>query len=299
MTTSKPMQLGMIGLGRMGANIVRRVMRAYLSESHNGPYEFLSADLHRAVNEAREAMVQRALDGGVTRLFLPNVDAESIPGMLELAAQYPQNCFPMMGLHPCHVKEDAEVQLETVRRWLFEKMDDTGEIHEVNFCAVGEIGLDYYWDLTYREQQKAALRLQTGWAKQLGLPIVIHSRESFDDIIVILEELADERLRGVFHCFTGTVAQARRAMDIGFYLGIGGVVTYKNSGLAEVVREINLDRIILETDAPYLAPAPHRGKRNESAYVRLVADKLAETLGLSTPEVAEITTQNSKDLFGF
>lgn len=253
----------------------------------------------------REAMIQRALDAGVTRLFLPNVDAESIPGMLELATKYPQNCFPMMGLHPCHVKDDAAAQLETVRRWLFEKMDDTGTVHPVNFCAVGEIGLDYYWDLTYREQQKAALRLQVGWAKQLGLPIVIHSRESFDDIIVILEELADcqtERsrsLRGVFHCFTGTVAQARRAMDIGFYLGIGGVVTYKNSGLAEVVKEINLDRIILETDSPYLAPVPHRGKRNESAYVKLVADKVAETLRLTTEEVAAKTTANSVELFGF
>ncbi|CAN5416699.1 TatD family hydrolase [soil metagenome] len=248
----------------------------------------------------REDMIQRALEAGVTRLFLPNVDGESIPGMLELAAKYPQNCFPMMGLHPCHVKENAEAELETVRRWLFEKMDDTGTVHpDVSFCAVGEIGLDYHWDLTFREQQKAALKLQTGWAKELGLPIVIHSRESFDDIIVILEELADDRLRGVFHCFTGTAAQARRAMDLGFYLGIGGVVTYKNSGLAEVMKEINLDRIILETDAPYLAPVPHRGKRNESAYVRLVAEKLADTLGVTTETVAEKTTANSIDLFGF
>lgn len=247
----------------------------------------------------RDEMIQRALQAGVTRLFLPNVDSASITGMLDLAARYPQHCFPMMGLHPCHVKEDAAAELETVRRWLFEKTDENGKPQGVNFCAVGEIGLDYYWDLTYREQQKEALRLQAGWAKQLGLPIVIHSRESFDDIAEILETLADENLKGVFHCFTGTVAQAQRAMDLGFYLGIGGVATYKNSNLAEVVKEIGLGRIILETDAPYLAPAPHRGKRNESAYIALVAQKLAETLQLSTAEVARITTENSYQLFGF
>lgn len=247
----------------------------------------------------RDEMIQRALDAGVTRLFLPNVDAATIPGMLDLAARYPQHCFPMMGLHPCHVKEDVEQELETVRRWLFDKVDDAGNQYDVSFCAVGEIGLDYYWELTFREQQKEALKQQVLWAKQLGLPVVIHSRESFDDIAEILENLADENLKGVFHCFTGTAAQARRAMEMGFHLGIGGVVTYKNSGLAEVIKEIGLDRIILETDAPYLTPVPHRGKRNETAYIRFVADKLAETMGLSTDEIAEITTSNSKDLFGF
>jgi TatD DNase family protein len=247
----------------------------------------------------REEMIQRALDAGVKRLFLPNVDAATIPGMLDLAAQYPQHCFPMMGLHPCHVKEDVEQELETVRRWLFDKVDDVGNKYDVSFCAVGEIGLDYYWELTFREQQKEALKQQVQWAKQLGLPIVIHSRESFDDIAEILENLADEKLKGVFHCFTGTAMQARRAIEMGFYLGIGGVVTYKNSGLPDVVKEIGLDRIVLETDAPYLTPAPHRGKRNETAYIRFVADKLAEEMGLSTEEVAEITTSNSKDLFGF
>lgn len=246
----------------------------------------------------RNEMIQRALDAGVTRLFLPNIDSASIDGMLDLATRYPNNCFPMMGLHPCHVKEDVEQELETVRRWLFEKVDNAGNKHEVRFCAVGEIGLDYYWELTFKEQQKKALRQQTQWAKQLGLPIVIHSRESFDDIADILESLADENLKGVFHCFTGTVAQAHRVLDLGFYLGIGGVVTYKNSGLAEVVKEIGLDKIILETDAPYLTPVPHRGKRNETAYIRFVADKLAETMGLSTEEIAKITTLNSQKLFG-
>ncbi len=246
----------------------------------------------------RDDMMQRALDAGVTRLFMPNVDSESIPGMVDLVAKYPDNCFAMMGLHPCHVKENAAEELEMVRRWLFEKTDAEGQKHDITFYAVGEIGLDYYWDLTFREQQKEALKLQVSWAKELGLPIVIHSRESFDDIAPILEELADERLRGVFHCFTGTAAQAKRAIDLGFYLGIGGVATFKNGGIAEILPEIGLDRIVLETDAPYLAPVPHRGKRNESAYVRLVADKLAEVLGKSTLEVAEITTTNSRELFG-
>lgn len=247
----------------------------------------------------RDEMIQRALDAGVTRLFLPNIDSASIDGMLDLATRYPNNCFPMMGLHPCHVKEDVEQELETVRRWLFDKVDIAGNKREVNFGAVGEIGLDYYWEITFKEQQKEALKIQTQWAKQLELPIVIHSRESFDDIAEILESLADESLKGVFHCFTGTVAQAQRVLDLGFYLGIGGVVTYKNSGLAEVVKEIGLDKIILETDAPYLTPVPHRGKRNETAYIRFVADKLAETMGISTEEIAEITTLNSQKLFGF
>ncbi len=235
----------------------------------------------------RDAMIQRAMDAGVSEFFLPNVDRESIPGMLALEEAYPGKCFAMMGLHPCSVKEDYEEELAVVESWLQKRP----------FCAVGEIGIDLYWDKTFFEQQKEAFIRQTRWAKELGRPIVIHSREATDVIIELLEKERDDRLRGIFHCFTGTREQAERIIGLGFLLGIGGVVTFKNAGLDKVVKDIDLKHLVLETDAPYLAPAPKRGKRNESAYVRLVAEKVAAVSGKSYAEVAAQTTANAEALF--
>lgn len=238
-------------------------------------------------DEDRDEMIQRALDSGVEQFFLPNIDSSSITKMLELEGAYPGRCFAMMGLHPCSVKENFEEELAIVRDWLDERP----------FCAVGEIGIDLYWDKTFLEQQKEAFRLQAEWAKELGLPIVLHSREATDILIGLVEEAKDERLRGVFHCFSGTEEQARRVTELGFFLGIGGVLTFKNAGLDKVMEKIGLEHVVLETDAPYLAPVPYRGKRNESAYVRLVAEKLAAIKGVSFREVAETTSRNAEQLF--
>ncbi len=238
-------------------------------------------------DEDREEMIQRALDSGVEQFFLPNIDSSSIARMLEMEEAWPGRCFAMMGLHPCSVKENFEEELAIVRDWLDERP----------FCAVGEIGIDLYWDKSFFEQQKEAFLLQAEWAKELGIPIVIHSREATDILIELAGQAKDERLSGVFHCFSGTEDQARRIIELGFYLGIGGVVTFKNAGLDKVMENIGLEHVVLETDSPYLAPAPRRGKRNESAYVRLVAEKLAAIKGVSFREVAEVTTKNAERLF--
>ena len=238
-------------------------------------------------DDGREEMIQRALESGVEQFFLPNIDSSSITRMLELEEAWPGRCFAMMGLHPCSVKENFEEELAIVRDWLDERP----------FCAVGEIGIDLYWDKTFFEQQKEAFLLQVEWAKELGIPIVIHSREATDILIDLVEKAKDERLTGVFHCFSGTETQARRIIELDFFLGIGGVVTFKNAGLDQVMENISLEHVVLETDSPYLAPVPKRGKRNESAYVRLVAEKLAAIKGVPFREVAEVTTRNAESLF--
>ena len=238
-------------------------------------------------DEDREEMIQRALDSGVEQFFLPNIDSSSITRMMALEEAHPGRCFAMMGLHPCSVKAHFQEELAIVRDWLDERP----------FCALGEIGLDLYWDKTFIEQQKEAFLLQTEWAKELGIPIVIHSREATDMLIDLVEQVKDERLRGVFHCFSGTEEQARRIIELDFYLGIGGVLTFKNAGLDKVMETVGLEHLVLETDSPYLAPVPWRGKRNESAYVRLVAEKLAAIKGVSFREVAEVTTKNAEQLF--
>lgn len=236
----------------------------------------------------REDMVARALDAGVKKLFLPNVDHDSIEGMHALVAAHPDCCFAMMGLHPCHVGEHNDVAMEEVERLL----------RSGNYCAVGEIGIDLYWDKTRLVQQQQVFRQQIRWAKELDLPIAIHCRESFDEVIAIVEAENDERLRGVFHCFTGTVEQARRVIALkGFFLGIGGVVTYPKGGLFETLRVVGPEHCVLETDAPYLAPVPFRGKRNESAYIPHIAAKLAEATARSVDEIAHITTANAELLF--
>lgn len=236
----------------------------------------------------RTEMLQRALDTGLTHMYLPNIDSSSIEGMLALEAQFPGQCLAMMGLHPCYVKENYREELAIVKSWLEKR----------SFPAIGEIGIDLYWDKTFVREQEEAFLTQVEWAKQYDLPIVIHSRESMDLIIELLKPVRHSRLRGIFHCFTGTVAQAEAAIELGFLLGIGGVLTFKKSGLDAVLSEIDLKHLVLETDAPYLAPTPFRGKRNESSYLLKVAEKLAEVKGVNLNEVAEVTTQNALQLLG-
>jgi len=235
----------------------------------------------------RNEVMERAWEAGVHEVYLPNIDSSTIAAMLSMEADCPGRCFPMMGLHPSSVKENFRDELKVVERWLSERP----------FCAVGEIGLDLYWDKTFLEFQKEAFLIQVNWAKELELPIIIHSRESLDLIIQLLKSEKDERLRGIFHCFSGTHEQAQEIFKLGFHVGIGGVLTFKKSGLDETVKKIPLDRIVLETDSPYLAPTPHRGKRNESAYVKLIARQLSVIKEVEMEEVASVTTGNAKKIF--
>jgi TatD DNase family protein len=239
--------------------------------------------------EDQSVMIERALASGVSRMFMPNIDLDSIDGMHQLADKYPNNCFPMMGLHPCDVKEDVEMVLSNMKN----------HFEWRKYLAVGEIGIDLYWDKSFLLQQQFAFRTQIEWAKEMNLPIVIHCRDAFDEILAILDELNDDRLKGIFHCFTGTLEQAKHILGYGdFYLGIGGVVTFKKAGLDKVVEQLSINNLVLETDAPYLAPTPFRGKRNEPSYIPHIAEKVADLLGLTLKEVAEITTENSKTIFG-
>ena len=233
-------------------------------------------------------MIQRALDSGVHKMLLPNIDVESIAGMLDLETRYPENCFPMMGLHPTSVAADWEQQLSVIEKHLFSR----------KFIAVGEIGIDLYWEQTFKEQQIQAFIKQIEWAKDLQIPIVIHARDSFPEIFEVLDQYNDDRLRGVFHCFTGTIEDARKVQNYGgFMFGIGGVLTFKKSGLDAVVRELSLDELILETDSPYLAPSPNRGKRNESSYIPFIADKFSDVFEVSLEQIAETTSKNAEKLF--
>jgi len=235
----------------------------------------------------RKELMDRCLINKVERLFLPNVDSESIDLVMGLAADYPNNCFPMLGLHPCDVKDNYEDQLQTIyQAFLSNKI-----------YAVGEIGIDLYWDKSTLEIQQDAFRKQIRWAKSLNLPIVIHCREAFDEVYEVLVENKDDKLRGIFHCFSGSLGQANKIIALGFYLGIGGVVTYKNAGLDKVVSEIGAEYLVLETDSPYLTPVPFRGKPNESSYLVYIAEKVAELKKISVEELARITTENSKSIF--
>lgn len=235
-----------------------------------------------------EAVIQRALDAGVDKLLLPNIDLDTVNAMNALEEKYPNNCFSMMGLHPSSVTEDVDHQLDLVKK----------ELYSRPYIAVGEIGIDLYWDKTLLAQQQKAFEQQLLWAKELNLPIVIHARESFDEIFEIVDKHNDEHLTGVFHCFTGTVEQAQKIIAYGgFKMGIGGVVTFKKAGLDKVVKEIPLEHLVLETDAPYLAPSPNRGKRNESAYIPFIADKLSDIFEMPVEEIAAITTKNAEQVF--
>jgi len=232
-------------------------------------------------------MIQRAIDTGVMKMYMPNCDSTTIEPMLRITDKWPSNCFPMMGLHPCYVKENYKAELDIVIQSLSQR----------KFYAIGEIGLDYYWDLSFKEQQIEAFGTQIGLALQYGLPIVIHSRESIEDCIDIVRKNQDGKLSGIFHCFSGTLGQAKKIIETGLYLGIGGVVTYKKSSLADIIKEVPLSNIVLETDAPYLAPVPYRGKRNESSYIPIIAAKIAEIKGIAIEEVASITRQNAEKIF--
>ena len=240
-------------------------------------------------NADRDALIAAAQKSGVERFLLPNIDKDSIDGMIALCIQWPENIQPMFGLHPCSVKEDFEAQLEYIH--------DAYVNHKHNTVAIGEIGLDFYWDLTYKKEQELAFRKQVKWALEENLPIVIHSRNSTNELIEILREINNPDIHGVFHCFSGDLAQANEIIGLGFHLGIGGVVTFKNSGLDKVVPHLPLDRIVLETDGPYLAPVPHRGKRNEPAYLKLIAEKVATLKEITFEELTDITTHNASKLF--
>ena len=252
---------------------------------------FIDTHTHLFVDDFeadREAVVKRAIDAGVELMLLPNIDKASIESLLALSRRFPDNCLPMMGLHPGSVKSDWEEELEAVRQTLFSG----------NFCAVGEIGMDLYWDVSYIEQQREVFTRQIEWAKELNLPVVIHAREAFQDLFAILDELNDDSLSGVFHCFTGSAEDAAHILSYGnFMLGIGGVVTYKKANLGESLRDVPISALILETDSPYLTPVPFRGKRNESAYLVYIAEKLAEIYGVSLREIEKSTTENARRLF--
>lgn len=236
-----------------------------------------------------DSVIENAIASGVSKMFLPNISSSTTKAMMELCRKYPKNCFPMMGLHPCDVKKES---LEK------ELLHVEGMLEKNKFIAVGEIGLDLYWDKTNLDIQKEAFETQIKLAKKHQLPIVIHVRESFNEAIEIVEKLNDDSLSGVFHCFTGDVGDAKRITDLGnFYLGIGGVLTFKNAGVDKTIKEIDLKHLILETDSPYLTPTPFRGKRNESKYILNIAQKLAEVKGVSLEEIAEITNKNANNLF--
>ncbi|MEM6813129.1 MAG: TatD family hydrolase [Bacteroidota bacterium] len=238
-------------------------------------------------NEDIDSVIARAKAAGVEKVLLPNIDIHSIGPMLELENKYPNFCYSMMGLHPCYVKEDFQKQLKVVEDWLEKR----------KFLAIGEIGTDLYWDRSFWEQQKKAFHFQCEMALNHNIPVVIHCRDSIHETIELVSKYHNKGLKGVFHCFTGTIDQGLKISDMGLYLGLGGVSTFKNGGLDEVIPCLDSSKIILETDAPYLAPTPNRGKRNEPAFILLTAIKIAQCLKMSLEELNYITTKNANDLF--
>ncbi|WP_412499222.1 TatD family hydrolase [Vibrio furnissii] len=235
----------------------------------------------------RDEVVSRALAQGIERILLPNIDLESIEPMLATEAAYPTVCRAMMGLHPCYVDGNVTQTLDTIHSWFAQH----------DFIAVGEIGIDLYWDKTFRAEQEMAFVTQLNWAKEMNLPIVIHTRDSIDETLTLLKQEQNGQLRGVFHCFGGSVDEAKAINDLGFHLGLGGVSTFKNGGMDQVIPHLDMNYVILETDCPYLAPVPHRGKRNEPAYTQLVAQRVAD-LRMTTIEAIDcITSVNAKSLF--
>lgn len=236
----------------------------------------------------QEAVLQRAFSEGIKKFYLPAIDSSAIPAMLALEKKFPGKCMAMMGLHPCYVKENFQQELIVVKEWLSNR----------NFSAVGEIGLDYYWDKTFAAEQVIAFRNQIEWSIEYKLPIVIHTRNAMQETIEIVKEYVPKGVRGIFHCFGGNFENAVEIIDAGFYLGIGGVLTYKNAGLVNVLSKIDLQHLVLETDAPYLSPVPFRGKRNESSYLKYVVEKLAEIKKCSVETVAKVTTENAEKIFG-
>ncbi len=245
--------------------------------------------------EDQDAMMQRAISTGVERFFVPAIDSAYTESMYDIEKRYPDNVFLMMGLHPTHVKENYKEELQHVEEELAKRLSENSD---KKFYAVGEIGVDLYWDKTFLKQQQESFRYQIQLAKKYKLPIVIHCRDAFEEVFEVLESEKGEDLFGIFHCFTGTIDDARRAIGYNMKLGIGGVVTFKNGKIDKFLNEFSLKNIVLETDAPYLAPVPYRGKRNESSYLIQVVEKLSEIYEKSPEEIARITTENSKDIFG-
>ena len=254
--------------------------------------EFIDTHTHLFSEEFDDdisEVIENAIDNGVSKMLLPNIDSSTTKQMLKLSQQFPQNCFPMIGIHPCSVKKNSiEKEIQHVEHML----------EKNNFVAIGEIGIDLYWEKSTLDIQKLAFETQIKLAKKYQLPLAIHVRNSFDEAIEIVEKLNDEKLTGVFHCFSGNLDQAKRIIDLNnFYLGIGGVVTFKNGGIDKIIDQINIDNIILETDSPYLAPKPFRGKRNESKYILNIAQKLSEIYEIDIEEIANVTTYNANKLF--
>ncbi len=234
-----------------------------------------------------DEVLDRGREEGVSKIYMPNIDHTSIDGMMELEEKYPGLCIATMGLHPCSVKGDFQKELYIIEEWLGKR----------EFVAIGEMGTDLYWDKTFINQQVEAFKIQVAWAKQYEKPIIIHCRESLDMTIDLVESLKEDNLTGVFHCFTGSAAQAERIHKLGFYIGLGGVVTFKNSGMDEVIPELNMDHVVLETDSPYLAPVPYRGKRNEPSYLKMIAQKIADLRQVGVEEIKANTTINANSLF--
>jgi TatD DNase family protein len=235
-----------------------------------------------------EQVMNRAIEAGVQKFYLPAIDSEVITDMLLLEEKYPKQCFAMMGLHPCYVKENYKNELKIVEEWLQKR----------KFAAVGEIGLDFYWDKTFMQQQYEAFEMQMQWALERNMPIVIHTRNAMQETINMVKPFALKGLKGIFHCFGGSYESAMQIVGMNFLLGIGGVLTYKNAGLPQVLNKIGLEYLVLETDAPYLAPVPFRGKRNESSYLHYVVEALAQAKNVSKEEVAKITSANAEKIFG-
>ena len=235
-----------------------------------------------------DEVIQRAIESNVQKIFLPNIDSSTTNAMFKLSEKYPEVCFPMMGLHPCSVKENYKDELAHIK-----EVKEQRKIY-----GVGELGIDLYWDKSFKEEQIAAFQTQIEWAIEWKLPIVIHSREALPLTIEIVENMNHPDLTGVFHCFAGTIEQAERIQAVGFYMGIGGVSTFKNGGMDKTLPDMDLDGLILETDSPYLPPVPHRGKRNESSYISIVAERIAILKDIALEEVMKKTTYNSQQLFG-
>jgi TatD DNase family protein len=238
-------------------------------------------------DQDRLAMMERADKVGIIKILMPAVDSATHAKMMEIEKQFPEKCRSMIGLHPCSVLGKYENELNMIEEYLAKN----------KYVAIGETGLDFYWDVTFKDQQYDSFQRQIQWALQYDIPVVIHSRNSIDECIDMIEKNQNGNLRGVFHCFSGTLQQAQRIIDMGFYLGIGGVVTFKNSGLDDIMKEIDMQHVVLETDAPYLAPVPFRGKRNEPAYISYVVQKLADLKTKTNEEIAAITTGNAQKLF--
>lgn len=252
--------------------------------------QFIDTHSHLYLEEFdsdRDEIIERALSSGVGKILLPNIDSASVEPMMDMVDKYSGICYPMIGIHPTSVKEDYAEQLTSIKDWAARE----------KFIAIGEIGIDLYWDKTFFKEQARIFTAQLEMAIELSLPVVIHARESFLEIFKLLEPYRGSSLRGVFHAFTGDTGEAEHIIDSGFLLGIGGIVTFRNAGLDRVVKDIGIEHLVLETDSPYLAPAPNRGKRNESAFIKLIAEKISEITGVKIEKVGELTTANAVKLF--